>query len=64
PPWAEVSEDAPGLPEPADDLADLDVDPTDWDVQRCDTAERQATGPNGQEATLVDGVISLRRRTS
>ncbi|MBK7323039.1 MAG: AMP-binding protein [Candidatus Microthrix sp.] len=61
PPWADVADDAPAMPSPDDELADLSVDRARWEVQRCETAARLATGPGGQEATLVDGIIKLRR---
>jgi long-chain acyl-CoA synthetase len=61
PPWADVADDAPAMPSPDDELADLSVDRARWEVQRCETTARLATGPGGQEATLVDGIIKLRR---
>lgn len=43
-------------------LATLDLDPADWTEHRVEAADREATGPDGQVATVTDNVIALRRR--
>ncbi len=35
--------------------------PDDWNIDRCELAEREASGPGGQRATLVDSVVLVRR---
>jgi thioredoxin reductase/SAM-dependent methyltransferase len=45
----------------AEVLDALALDDT-WEVRRCESAERVATGPDGQEATITDEVVQVRRR--
>jgi hypothetical protein len=56
----------PGLrhhfPTPAEVHASLDLDPAGWTVERADTPRREATGPEGQTATVTDHVLLLLRR--
>ena len=69
PPWATSHqsqdddhtqhEHEPATPE--SDLALLQLDPAEWTVEVAETRPRQATGPEGQEATLDDTVILARR---
>ncbi|MCH9720841.1 MAG: methyltransferase domain-containing protein [Actinomycetia bacterium] len=42
-------------------VAGLELDPGQWERLRVGSAERAATGPEGEEVTLVDNVIVLRR---
>ncbi|MCG2799643.1 MAG: class I SAM-dependent methyltransferase [Cellulomonas sp.] len=49
------------FPTPADDLAALTLDPPRWTVLAAETRERQATGPDGQQGTLIDTVVLARR---
>jgi thioredoxin reductase/SAM-dependent methyltransferase len=42
-------------------LAALDLDDAAWEVVRCESAERTATGPDGQEATITDEIVQVRR---
>ncbi|MCD2197759.1 NAD(P)/FAD-dependent oxidoreductase [Actinomycetospora endophytica] len=42
-------------------LASLALDDAAWEVVRCESPERTATGPDGQEATITDEVLRLRR---
>ncbi|MEV7555752.1 class I SAM-dependent methyltransferase [Amycolatopsis sp. NPDC089917] len=46
---------------PLEVAAELALDPADWSIDRADAAERQATGPSGRTATVVDHVLVLRR---
>jgi SAM-dependent methyltransferase len=39
----------------------LDLAPGDWERVRVDAVDREATGPDGQQVTLQDNVIVLRR---
>jgi SAM-dependent methyltransferase len=49
------------FPTPEQSLAELDLDPVRWDVEKLAAVERVATGPDGQTATVTDLVIALRR---
>ena len=44
-------------------LAALDLDDAAWEVVRCESVERAATGPDGQEATITDEIVQVRRRS-
>lgn len=46
---------------PASELATLQLDPTDWTVQVSEERPREATGPDGQQATLQDTIILAQR---
>lgn len=48
---------------PDEVAAELDLDPTRWQVERADTPRRHATGPDGQTATVVDNVLVISRLT-
>lgn len=69
PPWArhhhaeDGAEDEPWLSMPTSDqvVHDLALEPAGWSIERADTAEREATGPDGQVGTLVDSVVLARR---
>jgi hypothetical protein len=63
PPWARPHGDHERhFPTPAEDLADLDLDPSDWEVLVNEVRQRDATGPAGERATLDDTVTFVRRR--
>lgn len=50
------------LATPAEDVAALALDDSDWDVVLAEMREREATGPDGLEtATVKDGVVLIRR---
>lgn len=51
------------FPKPEEVLASLEAD-EGWRVERCDAPERTATGPEGQQATVTENVIVLRRISS
>jgi SAM-dependent methyltransferase len=46
---------------PEETLAPLDLSPDEWHTERLEAREREATGPNGQRATITDNVIAVRR---
>lgn len=48
---------------PAEELAELQPDPDHWATIIADIRTRPATGPNGEQATLDDTVVLLRRIT-
>jgi SAM-dependent methyltransferase len=63
PPWSGLAHrHAEGMPQPADDLAALDLAPELWDVELAEVRQRDAVGPDGQHAVLDDGVVLVRRR--
>jgi SAM-dependent methyltransferase len=43
-------------------LGSLALDDEAWEVVRCESAERTATGPDGHEATITDEIVAVRRR--
>lgn len=62
PPWSGLAGDPTIVfPTPAGDLAALAVG-ADWDVLIAQVRTRPATGPDGQQATLDDSVVLVRRR--
>ncbi|MEP6843933.1 MAG: class I SAM-dependent methyltransferase [Pseudolysinimonas sp.] len=63
PPWSNFAQHHPEpMPQPADELAALDLPTVRWEVEIAEVRVREATGPDGQHATLDDGVVLLRRR--
>jgi SAM-dependent methyltransferase len=47
--------------DPEETLAALELSPNEWHTERLEAREREATGPNGQRATVIDNVIAVRR---
>ena len=47
---------------PAEEIGALDLPADDWQTVIAETWQRDATGPDGQAATLDDTVVLLRRR--
>ncbi|KUI29146.1 SAM-dependent methyltransferase [Mycobacterium sp. IS-1742] len=62
PPWGWKNGHEHHLPSAEETLAALSADPADWERLRVEAVEREATGPEGQVATISDNVILLRRR--
>jgi len=62
-PWSWNQDPHTRFPTPGEALAALDLNPGQWDTDLLGSPERQATGPNGQSATVTDNVIALRRLT-
>ncbi len=63
PPWAKDHDaHSPRPLTPDEELEQLAPDPAAWDVLIAETRERAATGPDGEAATLEDGVVVLQRR--
>lgn len=60
PPWSDHHDHV--FPTTDEELAELALDPAEWEVIQNGTVERAATGPDGQEGHLLDGVIQVRRR--
>ena len=59
-PWSWSDPDT-AFPTPEESLAALDLDPSRWHDEFVGAPKREATGPNGQRATVTDNVIALRR---
>lgn len=51
-----------GFVTPTDELAGLDLDPTEWEVVVSALRTRAITDPNGDPATIDDSVVAVRRR--
>lgn len=60
-PWSWNQNPDTRFPTPQDTLAKLDLDDQHWQPIRVEAAQRTASGPNGQTATVTDNVIALRR---
>jgi SAM-dependent methyltransferase len=60
-PWAWNTDPDQHFPAPADIFGELGLDPARWQPERLDRPRRQATGPDGQTATVTDTVIAIRR---
>lgn len=62
-PWSWQAGQDVEFPAPAEVLASLRLD-AGWTVERCAAPQRTANGPEGQEATVTENVIVLRRTTT
>jgi SAM-dependent methyltransferase len=62
PPWASKLAHHHEFPSAEEVVASLELDDGEWERVRVEAVERQATGPDGQQGTLVDNVIVVRRR--
>jgi SAM-dependent methyltransferase len=60
-PWSWNQDPDVHFPTPEEVAAELALDPAGWSVERADTPRRQATGPGGRTATVVDHVLVIRR---
>ena len=63
PPWARKHGHDHEFPPAEEVLEGLRLPTSEWDVVRLGPSERRATGPDGAEATLLDNLIVLRRRS-
>jgi SAM-dependent methyltransferase len=65
PPWSEDHDHDhahhPGI-DPTDELFDLALEADSWETLARDVRARQAIGPDGEQATLHDSVVLVRRR--
>jgi hypothetical protein len=61
-PWSWRSSDGrePEFPAPEQILAGMGLGPG-WEIETCERAERAATGPDDQTATVTDNIIVTRR---
>jgi SAM-dependent methyltransferase len=60
-PWSWNRDADTHFPTPAEKFAELALDPAGWHAERLDSPKREATGPDGQTATVTDHVIAVRR---
>lgn len=61
PPWMPEDHEHPEFETVSETFASLDLDTDRWQVERLDTARREAEGPSGETGELVDNVILIRR---
>jgi ubiquinone/menaquinone biosynthesis C-methylase UbiE len=61
PPWAWNLAHEHYFPSAEEVVASLSLNADQWQRLRVGSAERQATGPDGQHATVTDNLIALRR---
>ena len=59
-PWS-WSDPGTAFPTPGEELAELDLDPAAWTRVFVGAPEREATGPDGQTATVTDNILALER---
>lgn len=59
-PWSWNQDPDTHFPTPDEVAAELGLDPATWPVVRADTPRREATGPGGRTATVVDNVLIIR----
>lgn len=59
-PWSWADPDTI-FPAPQQSLAELELNPGDWTHGFVGAPKRQATGPNGETATVKDNILALRR---
>ena len=59
-PWSWTDPDTV-FPTPEESLDTLELDPSQWHSEFVGAPERQATGPDGQTATVKDNILALRR---
>ena len=62
PPWHPAAHHHEALPQPSDDVAALALPPELWEVELAEVRQREATGPDGRQAALDDGIVLVRRR--
>ena len=60
PPWAKHADDPMDRPTPAEDLAMLGLG-KNWTTLICEVHDRQTYSPDGEPATLRDGVLLVQR---
>jgi SAM-dependent methyltransferase len=60
-PWSWNQDPGRHYPTPAETLASLELVAHAWQTERLEAPEREATGQNGEVATVRDNVIAIRR---
>lgn len=64
PPWARHAHHDNTLMTAEEELAELTLDPDEWEVELAANLSREATGPGGVSGTLLDSVVRVRRRAT
>lgn len=64
PPWSRHPEPEEPLPTAEELVGTLGLDPVAWQVEVVDSPSRHVTGPEGEEAVLIDSVLRARRRAA
>ncbi len=59
PPWSDHKDHV--FLSPQETFEDLGFNESDWKVLHCETFERDAIGPDGQEGHLIDNVLMLQK---
>jgi SAM-dependent methyltransferase len=62
PPWSAHEHPHEEFPVPAETAGALGLYEDPWVLEVCEVRERQTIGPNGEPATISDGVVLARRR--
>ncbi|QYN38706.1 class I SAM-dependent methyltransferase [Pseudonocardia sp. DSM 110487] len=60
-PWSWNQDRDTHFPTPDEVFAEMDLDRRQWSPVRTDMPRREATGPNGETAVVVDNVLLVRR---
>ncbi|HEX7302064.1 class I SAM-dependent methyltransferase [Lentzea sp.] len=60
-PWSWNQDPDAHYPSPTEIADGIGLDPAGWTVERADAPRRTATGPDGQQAEVVDHVLLVRR---
>ena len=63
-PWSWNQDPDTRFPTPDEELAALTLSPNQWRTEMAAAPARQAIGPGGQSATVIDNVIAVRRITT
>ncbi|NQU37268.1 MAG: class I SAM-dependent methyltransferase [Actinobacteria bacterium] len=61
PPWARNAHEGRVFPTATEIFESLNLDDADWNARIVQEQEREATGPNGEQAVLLDNVVFVQR---
>jgi len=61
PPWARNAHADQVFPTAKEIVESLNLDATNWNARIVEEQEREATGPDGEQATLIDNVVLVQR---
>ncbi|MFD6857343.1 SAM-dependent methyltransferase [Rhodococcus sp. NPDC060090] len=60
-PWSWNRDPDVHYPSPQEVSADIDLDPSTWQILVADAQQRMATGPNGRAAEVTDHILMIQR---
>ena len=63
-PWSWNQDPDQHYPTPQEVHADIELDPSRWQVLRAEALQRIATGPGGQRSEVTDHILMIRRTSS